>query len=261
MFSVFNECIEFEIEKNFQVIIFDCQAGYSDFTRNIMSMSDTCLLISEPDSVSAAANKALCFQMGVEMQKIQSYQLFNKITEEEKEHYSKIATSAFFTNLPPIIFNWSVRTTFVYSQIPSDETVNEDFGKDILQILSALFPGYIEEISTYKNKLVEKQHIQFKEKIEILKNQEKRIRKNKILKLFQLLIPVLCSFITLFYLLLQYRTKDNLIIILTAFSVIFLLEVVLIFTQHLITKNQEIELEQKNLKSELGLNSDYNIII
>lgn len=92
MFSVFNECIEFEIEKNFQVIIFDCQAGYSDFTRNIMSMSDTCLLISEPDSVSAAANKALCFQMGVEMQKIQSYQLFNKITEEEKEHYSKIAT-------------------------------------------------------------------------------------------------------------------------------------------------------------------------
>lgn len=152
-YSTFKDFISQEIEEQVDIIIFDCQAGYSDLTRHVITLSDTCLLLSEPDAVSAAANKALCFQLGAELENVQTFQIFNKISEEEKKYYSKVATSAFFTNLQPILFNWKVRKVFALRQIPSIESVDLDFGKDIISILISIFPEYKKQLNEYKNNL------------------------------------------------------------------------------------------------------------
>lgn len=249
-FDIFKSCINQEIEKHFDIIILDCQAGYSEFTRNIISFSDVCLLVSEPDSVSAAANKALCFQMGIEMQDIQSFQLFNKITESELEHYSKVATSAFFSNLPPMIFNWGVRTTFVYSQIPSDNTVDAQFGKDILKILLAIFPEYQEEIKEYKKIINDKQRAKLKMQISILEDKEKRKKRIKILRFLQLLIPCVIAILMIMYFLILNRTKDTLIFTLIAMLTTLLLEMILVFQKNTTIINNSNEIDE--IKNEIN---------
>lgn len=248
-FDIFKRCIHQEIEKHFNIIILDCQAGYSEFTRNIINFTDVCLLVSEPDSVSAAANKALCFQMGIEMQDIQSFQLFNKITADELEHYSKVATSAFFSNLPPMIFNWGVRTTFVYSQIPSDKTVDAQFGKDILKILLAIFPEYEKEIEEYKKIINDKQRAKLKIQIKVLEDKEKRNKRIKFLRFLQLLIPSIIAIIMIMYFLFLNRTKDTLIFTLIALITTLLLEMILVLQKNttILKSNSEIDEMKKEI--------------
>ena len=248
-FDIFKRCIHQEIEKHFNIIILDCQAGYSEFTRNIINFTDVCLLVSEPDSVSAAANKALCFQMGIEMQDIQSFQLFNKITADELEHYSKVATSAFFSNLPPMIFNWGVRTTFVYSQIPSDKTVDAQFGKDILKILLAIFPEYEKEIEEYKKIINDKQRAKLKIQIKVLEDKEKRNKRIKFLRFLQLLIPSIIAIIMIMYFLFLNRTKDTLIFTLIALITTLLLEMILGLQKNttILKSNSEIDEMKKEI--------------
>ena len=248
-FDIFKRCIHQEIEKHFNIIILDCQAGYSEFTRNIINFTDVCLLVSEPDSVSAAANKALCFQMGIEMQDIQSFQLFNKITADELEHYSKVATSAFFSNLPPMIFNWGVRTTFVYSQIPSDKTVDAQFGKGILKILLAIFPEYEKEIEEYKKIINDKQRAKLKIQIKVLEDKEKRNKRIKFLRFLQLLIPSIIAIIMIMYFLFLNRTKDTLIFTLIALITTLLLEMILVLQKNttILKSNSEIDEMKKEI--------------
>ncbi len=249
-FDIFKRCIHQEIEKHFDIIILDCQAGYSEFTRNIINFTDVCLLVSEPDSVSAAANKALCFQMGIEMQDIQSFQLFNKITADELEHYSKVATSAFFSNLPPMIFNWGVRTTFVYSQIPSDKTVDAQFGKDILKILLAIFPEYEKEIKEYKKIINDKQRAKLKIQIKVLEDKEKRQKRIKSLRFLQLLIPIIIAILMIMYFLILNRTKDTLIFTLIALTITLFLEMILVFQKNTTTINSNSEIDE--IKKEIN---------
>lgn len=188
VYDTFDRCFELELEDVFDIIIFDCQAGYSDFTRHIVQKTDMCILITEPDSVSAAANRALCFQLGVELQNIQIYQLFNKITEEESEYYSKIATSAFFSNLLPVTFNWAVRKTFVFRQIPSTESVDFYFGKRVVEVLLVLFPEYKDYFKKHREKIYSVR----KKSMEIqLRKAEEAEKKKKKKYVFSLIISVM----------------------------------------------------------------------
>lgn len=176
-YEVFWSFIKNEIQNHVDVIIFDCQAGYSDLSRFILKICDICLLISEPDAVSAAANKTLCFQIGQELENVKTYQIFNKITKEEWEYYSRVTASAFFVNLSPILFNWKVRKEFAISQFPSIESIDLEFGKTIIDILVAILPEYKNELLEYYQRLSK----EFKEVLEI-KIKESTIAYNKELR-------------------------------------------------------------------------------
>lgn len=230
IYETFKNCVNKEINDEFQVVIFDCQAGYSEFTRNIVSISDICLLISEPDSVSAAANKALCFQIGIELQDVHCYQMFNKITDEEAKHYSKVATSTFFTNLPPVIFNWAVRRTFLFSKIPSLETVDYEFGKSMLNILQILFPEYQNEINPIQKRInsIKKEKLEIQ--IEHLERKEKNEKRVQIFKYFQIVL-LWVALMTLFVIfgLKIFDIKSNVeLITILSFTVAILVELLLI---------------------------------
>ncbi|GEM_PF-7049747 len=232
-YDIFNGLFIEEIESIFQFIIFDCQAGYCEFTRNIVKISDTCLLVTEPDSVSAAANKALCFQMGIEMQDVQAYQIFNKITEEEAFHYSKISVSTFFKNLPPVIFDWSVRRTFVYSKIPSHETVSTQFGIGLLDILSSIFPEYEEELNKQKEVLEDRQRIELKTEIRKLEMYERRTRVDRIMTTMLLTIPLILFTAVLMYTYAMGYSNHMLIFVTISTICVFLLESYLIMKNRL----------------------------
>lgn len=229
VYEAFKNCVNKEINEEFEVVIFDCQAGYSEFTRNIISISDLCLLVSEPDSVSAAANKALCFQVGIELQDVNCYQLFNKITEEEAKHYSKVTTSAFFANIPPVIFNWSVRKTFLFSKIPSIETVDLDFGKCLLNILQILFPEYQEEIDPIQKRINSLKIDRLELQIEHLEKKEKNEKRVRFLKYLQ--VVALCGAICLLLLITYFNyfgklSNNNLLFYATV--VLILVEIILL---------------------------------
>lgn len=185
-FNTFYLCLEKELDNDFDVIIFDCQAGFSEFTRNLIGTSDLVLLVTEPDSVSAAANRALCFQAGIELENVQAYQLFNKITHEEATYYSKIATSAFFINISSVVFNWAVRKTFVFCELPSAETVSINFAKEIANALQTLFPEYREQTANYLQKLLSFQQ-------NLLKTQLNNSKKKSTYQKISILMPLCCS--------------------------------------------------------------------
>lgn len=194
-FSTFETFFNEEVKKYFDIIILDCQAGYCDFTRFVLRCSNIALLITEPDSVSAAANRALCFQVGIELEAVQSYQVFSKVTNDEALHYSKTSTSSFFTNLIPIVFDLELRKTFVYLNIPSAETVNVQFGKTILDTLSIILPEYKDLMDDEKRKLMHFSRINLESELDYLKHKERKYKKSKffemILNIFSIFLPVI----------------------------------------------------------------------
>lgn len=250
VYETFKNCVNKEINDEFQVVIFDCQAGYSEFTRNIISISDICLLISEPDSVSAAANKALCFQIGIELQDVHCYQMFNKTTDEEAKHYSKVTTSAFFTNLPPVVFNWAVRRTFLFSKIPSIDTVDYEFGNCMLNLLQIIFPEYQNEIAPVFKKInnIKKERLEIQiEHLERKERSEKRIQLFKYLQFILLWISVMVLFIIFNLKIFDIAFNAESLSIILLIFVILLEGLLMIFRRNSINKSNE---ELKALQEE-----------
>lgn len=197
-FETFKSCVKEELDNEFDVIIFDCQAGYSDFTRHLTKMSNIATLVTLPDPVSAAANKALFFQLGKELEFVQSYQVFNQLTEEEVVSYEKITTSAFFTNLSPMLYSFEVRRAFMHLQIPSYETCDDyDFNKKILKSLYTLFPEYSSQLNIYKKELYRLIRRDCESRIQIIKQEERKKRQSTILSMFEILMIVTGLFLSL----------------------------------------------------------------
>lgn len=122
----------------FDVILFDCQAGYTDLLPSLLPKMDTNLFILEADSVSGSAMRNFHLKTGKYLGKSKLYQVFNKVTEEEYEIYSKI-TGTFFINIGTILFDGKIRQAFSRLQIPDLENVSARFGSDICDICKLIF--------------------------------------------------------------------------------------------------------------------------
>lgn len=197
LFEGFESFLKYEISECFDIVIMDCQAGYSDFTRCVLRNSNIALLVTEPDSVSAAANRALCFQMGLELDSIQTYQIFSKLTQDEYVHYTETSTSSFFTNLSPIIFDLQLRRTFIYLLIPSAETVNIEFEKNILTILSILLPEHKDKIHTYRNHINDTYISNLEKQLELLELKRRKKKKTLVIDFINMLIPLVATALVL----------------------------------------------------------------
>ena len=123
---------------DYDVILFDCQAGYSEFLPQLLPLVDADLFVLEADSISASAMRSLHLKIGSSLGRARLYQVFNKATPEEFEIYSKIV-GTFFTNIGTLLFDWKIRQAFSRSQVPDFEKTSVQYGLDLCDICKIIF--------------------------------------------------------------------------------------------------------------------------
>ncbi|MCH8112735.1 MAG: ParA family protein [Proteobacteria bacterium] len=129
-----------ELAHEYDVCVLDCQAGFSDVVLEAVRCSDRILIVLEPDAVSASALRVLYLQLGRTINASNTWQIFNKLTEEERSVYTKVFGGTLFPNLPPIPFDWQVRAAFSTREIPGVTSESSAFGLGVLRIMKTLFP-------------------------------------------------------------------------------------------------------------------------
>lgn len=137
-------------EKLYDVIIFDCSAGYSDVLRYIIPKADINLVVLEPDKVSMAAMRSLYLKLAPMLYESKFYQIFNKVRPEEINEYQR-REGSFFTSIGAIAFDWSIRDAFTIAKVPTLDNTGIDFGMQLSSICSILFEGDIfqKRLSTF----------------------------------------------------------------------------------------------------------------
>lgn len=145
------------LSKRYEVIIFDCQAGYSDVLKDILTGIDETLFVMEADAISSASIRSLHLKIGHLLTR-KSFQVFNKVTAEEYEIYNKISGGTIFTNIESVLFDWTIRKDFALSQIPSLEKVSVRFFEQILNICNVLLAekNYAERLNNFSKKIISK---------------------------------------------------------------------------------------------------------
>lgn len=125
-------------KQSYDVILFDCQAGYTELLPALLPLMDMDIFVLEADSISASAMRSLHLKIGNYLGHAKLYQIFNKATPEEFEIYSKIV-GTFFTNIGTLLFDWKIRQAFSRSQIPDLENNSAKYGSDLCDICKIVF--------------------------------------------------------------------------------------------------------------------------
>lgn len=160
--EIFNKNLE-NYQDDFDVLLFDCQAGYSKILNTVLEVSTTNLVVLEPDAISSSSIRVLYAQVSALIEKARTFQIFNKITEEEYSVYKQIIGGTTFSSLPPIKFNWEVRKAFAFAKVPEMVSTNVEFGKDIFALANILFPVFEKSLFTYTRKILSQE----KEELEL----------------------------------------------------------------------------------------------
>ena len=127
-----------EIINNYSVVLYDCQAGYSEILDSILPTVDQTLFVMEADAISSASIRSLHLKIG-SLLTSKSYQIFNKVTNEEYQVYNKLSGGTFFTNIESVLFDWTIRKAFALSTIPSIRNVDSLFWEQIINICKIIF--------------------------------------------------------------------------------------------------------------------------
>lgn len=123
----------------YDVILFDCQAGYTEILPVLLPLMDVDIFVLEADSISGSAMRSLHLKIGNSLGNARLYQIFNKATPEEFDIYSKIV-GTFFINIGTLLFDWKIRQAFSRSQIPDLENTSAKYGWDLCNICKIIFP-------------------------------------------------------------------------------------------------------------------------
>lgn len=205
-FSISEEqCISFfqQIRNTYDVILFDCQAGYTDILKVILPLSDIGLIIMETDAISSASVRSLYLKIGNIINDKKTFQIFNKASKEEFEIYSKLSGGTVFTPAATILFDWKIRQAFAVAQVPDVKNTNVDYGEQIFKLCQIFFS----QNDTLNKKLIKfEDHIllnRYKE--EIRKTQEKMLdlKLQSTNNTTQLMKPVLLGILSVFLLLIS----------------------------------------------------------
>jgi len=208
--------------QQYDIVIFDCQAGYNKVVRDVCQISKSHLIVMEPDAVSSAAVRVLFLQLGTRLRASSTWQVFNKLTEEERPIYSKVMGGTLFTNLPAVPFDWSVRAAFSVKEIPTIMSNDSAFGLGILRLTSALLPECRDALAVLEKETVGEWYTTLQEQIRRLDMERKILRSPRIatslierlLLLFQanaflpLIIVIVATTIPLQYLFGRYSVDE-----------------------------------------------------
>lgn len=141
--------------QNYEVILLDCQAGYTELLPRLLPFSDIDLFVLEADGISGSAMRSLYLKIGERLKGAKLYQVFNKATPEEFDIYSKIV-GTFFTNIGTLLFDWRIRQAFSRSQVPDLETTSASFGEELCDICEIMFKEneIQEKLNEFRDNLV-----------------------------------------------------------------------------------------------------------
>lgn len=200
----------------YDVILFDCQAGYTDILKLVLPIVDINLFVMEADAISSSAIRSLYLKIGDYLNEKKVYQVFNKATDEEYEIYSKLSGGTVFTNIETVMFDWKIRKAFSIAEIPDMENTSASYGVQIYNISKILFKEQDIQNKLHKyevvielNKNLEEEK-SLKQKIELLKS-DRPYSKNKIIRvMFAGLVGFIVTMLaTMFYEMVNQRVLSN----------------------------------------------------
>lgn len=139
---------------DYDIIILDCQAGYTKLVKAATELSHYKLIVLEPDAVSSSALRVLHLQIGASLGRTNTWQIFNKLTEDERPIFEKVYGGTLFTNLPPVPFDWQVRAAFATAEIPSVISKTSAFGLGVIRSLKIIFKNYKNQLDTLEEQTV-----------------------------------------------------------------------------------------------------------
>ena len=182
------------IKQNYDVILLDCQAGYTNLLDFIIPFSNFNLVIMEADAISSAAIRNLYLKVSSLMEQSKFYQIFNKVTSDEYEIYRKVTGGTFFTNIGTITFDWSIRKAFSLAQIPDLKNTNSEYGLQIYEICKVVFMGakYQERLAIFNlNYSIEKIDAEMNNLKCELRDEKKTYTHNKISQRLSMMLSLL----------------------------------------------------------------------
>ena len=147
----------------YDVIICDCQAGYSDLLAAILPFSTVNLVPMEPDAISTSAIRVLYARLSRVLKSRNTFLVFNKIFPEEYEILEPVSIGMIFTMLSPVWFNMNVRQAFNIGNIPQMETTDAKFGRQIHTLLKDLLPTLRKDLEKYSQRVLEYEKNQLEE--------------------------------------------------------------------------------------------------
>lgn len=183
-----------KIEQYYDVILLDCQAGYTNLLDFIIPFSNYNLVIMEADAISSAAIRNLYLKVASLMGESKFYQIFNKVTSDEYEIYRKVTGGTFFTNIGTITFDWSIRKAFSLAQIPDLKNTHSEYGFQIYEICKAVFMGakYQERLAIFNlNYSIEKIDAEMKDLKCELTNDKKTYAHDKLFRALSMTVSLL----------------------------------------------------------------------
>jgi len=171
-----------KIIHDYDFVILDCQAGFSQLATGAIRLADRNLLVLEADAISASAIRVLFLQIGLSLNKSNTWQIFNKLTEKERQTYENLTGGIIFNNLPPISFDGEVRLAFAKGELPGFISQYSAFGLGVLRIMKFLFPSAAESLKKLEETTVGKWYELIQEKIDDLDNRRRSVKYGRIEK-------------------------------------------------------------------------------
>lgn len=219
-----NQSIKEKVLDKYDVVIYDCQAGFSLLTKEVTRITTKNLVVMELDSISSSSTRTLSTQLGANLEGTNTYQVLNKVTEEEFDVYYLVAYGTVYTNLTPIRYSLSIKKAFAFNQLPEIDMKNTLFTKDIFEVVHFVFSEYKDELNIFslksKNELRELIHNKIESLLET--EAERYIEESKFdyTELIYNLMPFLVSIsLSISSLLLQNdNLKDILFLVAGAFA-------------------------------------------
>lgn len=146
------------LKDGYDLIIFDCQAGYSLVTDRVLDVTDYNLVVMEEDAISSSAVRVLHTQLSRQLNNSKTFQVFNKLSDSDYKLYEKITNGTLFTNLTPVMFDWSVKRAFIAHDLPEINEHNPILTENIYKLLCEILPMFKKDLEKYiiviKEKLI-----------------------------------------------------------------------------------------------------------
>jgi len=168
LLSVIEPC-----RKQFHFIIIDNQAGSNLSAKVSASVSDKVIIVSGLDPISNDAVDTLLIQIGEVFPEYKRH-LINKLDIHETEEYKELSELFQTMNrLPPLPFDFEVRTAFTSRRIPIDVDKPSTFLIALFNTVKAFLPEYNEKIDNYGEKILSK-FSQYQDKMDSLLDRKKK---------------------------------------------------------------------------------------
>jgi cellulose biosynthesis protein BcsQ len=164
--KILDGIVDIASKKNYDVLVIDNHAGYSSLSKAAASIVQNPVIVAEPDIISRDAVDNFLSLVGSEMAG-RKRSLINKLEINEPGDYrAKLEVFRQANMLPPLPFDFSVRSAFGERKIPVDLDVPSPFLIVLFGVIKELFPEHQEKIEHYENQKITEIFGEYQESIQ-----------------------------------------------------------------------------------------------